>query len=318
MQSSASKSVKIEKKYNSHSSLYKIIMNYKSLYLILLPGILFFVIFNYLPMYGITLAFKQYSSAKGILGSPWVGLDKFKMIWEQHDFWKAFSNTIIIAFLKIFFGFPFPIIIALLINEVRFKKFNRIIQTIYTFPHFLSWVVISGIVASLLMNDGSVNNLLDVLGMERVGFMSSPGIFRFLLVTTEIWKESGWTCIMYLAAIASIDPALYEGATIDGANRWHKILHITWPGIRGLAAVLFILAIGNIMNTGFDQVFNLYSPPVYSSGDIVDTYIYRTSFQLSGDFGYSTAVGLFKGAINCTLLVTANSIIKKFGNSSIL
>lgn len=308
--------------------LWKTVVSYKYIYLLLLPGLAFFVLFSYVPMYGIQLAFKQWSIAKGITGSEWVGLAKFEMLVNDPEFWRAFRNTVTIALLKILFGFPVPIILAILLNELKSRKMQRTLQTIYTFPHFLSWVVVAGIITNLLANDGAVNNLLAVLGLlkadpetglpNRVGFLMDPGLFRVLVIFSDFWKESGWSCIIYLAAIAGIDPSLYESAVIDGANRWNKIVSITWPSIMSLACILLVLAVGNIMNAGFDQIFNMYNPPVYDTADIIDTYIFRRSFQVQADFGYTTAVGLFRGVINCALLVSANAIVKKFGQESIL
>jgi putative aldouronate transport system permease protein len=177
---------------------------------------------------------------------------------------------------------------------------------------------VAGIAFRLLYNDGAVNNFLGVIGRPRVPFLQDPHIFRGLVVFSDIWKKAGWSCIMYLAAIAGIDPGLYESAVIDGANRWRRIRHITWPGISAMAAVLLILAIGNMMNAGFDQIFNLYSPAVFSTSDIIDTYIYRQAFFINSDFSYSTAVGLFKGVINCAMLLSANSLVRRFGPGSIL
>ena len=299
-------------------SLRQRIVSYRYIYLLLLPGLAYFIIFAYVPMYGIQLAFKEYSVAKGIFGSPWVGLDKFKLLLEYPEFARAFRNTIVIALLKILFGFPIPIFLALLLNELRRKRLRSILQTVYTFPHFLSWVVVAGIAFNLLRDDGAINNLIATLGGGRLPFLQEPHIFRGLIIFSDIWKEAGWGSIMYLAAIAGIDPGLYESAMMDGATRWQRILHITWPGIAGMAAILLILAIGNVMNAGFDQIFNLYNPPVFSTADIIDTYIYRQSFFYASDFGYTTAVGLFKGVINCVLLLGANSLVRRFGPGSII
>jgi putative aldouronate transport system permease protein len=263
------------------------------------------------------MAFEDYSIVKGVWGSPWIGLDKFDLLFKTPEFWNAFKNTIVISMLKIVISFPVPIILAMLINEIKSRKLQRTLQTVFTFPHFLSWVVLSGILMNLFGNEGAFNNLLFMMGFERQSFLTNPGIFRGLVVFTEIWKESGWFCIMYLASIASIDLAQYESATIDGANRWHKAKYITWPGIREMAIVLLILSVGSAMNANFDQIFNLYNPAVFSSSDIIDTYVYRISFQLQSDYGFSTAVGLFKGVVNCFLLLTANSIVKKVNKSSI-
>lgn len=295
----------------------KEIVRYKYIYLLILPGIMFFIIFHYFPMYGIQLAFKDFKIGKSIWESPWVGLEKFQMIFRNREFWRAFRNTLVLSFLKIVFAFPVPIILAMLINEINNSKLKRTLQTIYTFPHFLSWVVLAGILSNLLGNEGAVNNLITVFGGERVSFLSNGGIFRFVLIFGGIWKESGWSCIMYLAAIASIDSSIYESATIDGANRLQKAIYITWPGIKNMVAMLFILQIGNCMNGSFDQIFNLYNPTVFDVADTIDTYVYRITFQLPPDYGFSTAVGMFKGVINCILLLTANSVSRKLNDASL-
>lgn len=293
------------------------IIKYKYIYLILLPGMAYFLIFCYGPLYGIQLAFKDFSISKGIWGSEWIGYEKFTMLFENMEFWSALRNTLEISILKIGFGFPVPIILAILINELRKGAYKRVIQTVFTFPHFLSWIIISGIMLNLLGNDGVINNILYAFGREKVGFLVDSGIFRTLLIFTEIWKESGWSCIMYLAAISGIDSGLYESAIIDGANRWHKARYITLPGISGMAVILLVLSLGNMMNANFDQVFNMYNPAVYSTSDIIDTYIYRITFLMKPDYGFSTAVGLFKGIVNLILLLLANSVVKRLNGLSI-
>ncbi len=288
------------------------------IYLMLLPGVLFFVIFKYIPIYGVQLAFKQYSVQLGITGSRWVGLANFRLLFVDPDFWQAVRNTLIIAYLQILIFFPFPIVLAILLNELTQRRYKRIVQTIYTFPHFLSWVIVSGIVLNMLSNTGAINNLLAVLGLEKVQFLTDKGVFRQLLVLLLTWKESGWNCILYLAAITAIDPTLYEAATIDGANRWHRIRYITWPGISMIVVVTLILRVGSIMDAGFEQIINIYNPTVYQVADIIDTFIYRITFQRTANFGLSTAVGLFKGLTNCALLLSANFISQRIGGTGIV
>lgn len=295
----------------------KKILAYKYIYFMLIPGLLFLIIFKYVPMYGIQLAFKRYMLNMGITGSPWVGLENFEYIWTEPAFWKALKNTIIIAFMKLGLGFPIGVILAILINEVRMKKYKRFLQTVYTFPHFLSWVIVSGIVFNLLANTGAFNSMLTSLGFNKINFLMNKGVFRYLLVYSEVWKEAGWSTILYLAAIAGIEPSLYEAAIVDGANRWHKMKYITWPGMQNVVIIMFIMTIGNIMVAGFDQVFNLYNEVVYDVGDIISTYVYRISFQQAPDYGVSTAVGLFNGITNLLLLIIANTIAKKYGKSGI-
>jgi putative aldouronate transport system permease protein len=305
-------------KHSTGNTLSKRIYRSRALYLVLLPGMLFFAVFAYGPMYGIQIAFKHYSNRLGIWGSEWIGLENFRLIFMKPEFTSALVNTLIISFMKIAIGFWVPIAIAIAINELTNRKLSRTLQTVFTFPHFLSWVILTGILTNFLSTDGVVNNFIAMLGHNRVNMLANAGVFRWMLVFTDIWKESGWSCIMYLAAIASIDSSLYESATIDGANRLHRALYITLPGISGMAAILLVLQVGNAMNANFDQIFNLYNPPVFSTGDVLDTYIYRISFQQQANFGFSTAVSLFKGVVNFILLAGANIIKTKIDGQSIL
>ncbi|PXV62898.1 ABC transporter permease [Halanaerobium congolense] len=300
------------------NNLLSSIFEHKYIYLMLVPGLAFLLVFKYFPMYGIQLAFKRYMINEGITGSPWIGLENFLYIWSEPAFWRAFKNTIVISLMKLGLGFPIGIILALLINELKMKKYRRFLQTIYTFPHFLSWVIVSGIIFNFLGNTGALNSLLENLGLGQINFLMNKGIFRYLLVYSEVWKEAGWSTILYLAAIAGIDPTLYEAATVDGANRWHKIKYITWPGIQNIVVIMFIMTVGSIMVAGFNQVFNLYNEVVYDVGDIISTYVYRISFQQAPDYGVSTAVGLFNGVVNFMLLMIANTVAKKFGKSGII
>ena len=205
-----------------------------------------------------------------------------------------------------------------LINEVKPMRYKRSVQTILTFPHFLSWVIVAGIMMNILANNGAVNNLLATMGLEKYNFLTDKGLFRYILVFTLSWKEAGWSCILYIAAITGIDPSLYEAATIDGANRWHKILHITWPGILPVVLITLILRVGSMMDAGFDQVMNLYNNTVLDVADILDTYIYRITFQRMPNYGFSTAVGLFKGLTNCILLLSVNAVCKKINGTTIM
>jgi len=300
------------------SVLFKKLNRYKYIYLLLLPGVLYYLIFSYIPMYGVTLAFKEFQIKRGILGSPWIGFVNFYDIFRLDDFWQAFVNTIAISLQRLLIEFPVPIVLALLINEVTGKKLKRFYQTVYTFPNFLSWIVVSGIVFSVLSDDGLLNRILIALGEQKQSLLMDAKYFRPVLYATSIWKSAGWTSIIYLAAISSINVELYEAATIDGAGQFSQTLHITWPGIRSTVAIMFILAVGNVMNAGFDQIFNMYNPSVYDVSDIIDTYIYRRTFQLGSDFGTSTAVGLFKSVINMILLLSANLAVKRIGEEGIV
>lgn len=291
---------------------------YRSVYLFLIPVLAYYIIFKYMPIYGIQLAFKDFSIAKGITGSPWVGFEHFERLFKEPDFIRALWNTLIVSMMKILLTFPVPVILAIVINEVCFKRFKKWMQVIYTFPHFLSWVVLAGIIFNLLSNEGAVNNLFAVMGMEKYNFLTNTGTFRFLLVFSDSWKEAGWGTIIYMATITGISPSLYEAAQIDGANRWQKIIHIVWPGIKAVVITMLILRVGRSMEGGFMQVFNLYNPTVYSVADILDTYVYRATFEQIPNFGYSTAVGLFKALINFGMLMSANFIARKLGQKGVV
>jgi putative aldouronate transport system permease protein len=295
----------------------KRVSRYRGLYLILLPGLVFFAVFSYGPMYGIIMAFKSFNMKLGIWGSPWISpfYENFRLIFINPEFTAAFGNTLIISFMKTVLGFPVPILLAIVINELANKRFSRVIQTVCTFPHFLSWIILAGIVANLLGSDGVVNNFLTLMGGKPANFLMNAGAFRWLLVVTDIWKESGWSTIMYLATIASIDVSQYESATIDGASRWQKAMYITLPGLSMMIAILLTLAIGNSMNSNFDQIFNLYNPATFSTGDVLDTYIYRLLSKTGLGYSFMTAVGLFKGAINFVLLMGANRITRRINGT---
>jgi len=269
-------------------------------------------------MYGVLLAFKDFKTNLGILRSPWIGLQHFEYIVNDPFFWQAFRNTIFISVGRIIFQFPFPIILAILLNEMVFVRYKKVLQTIYTFPHFLSWVIVAGIVKNFLMLDGPVNKILLLLGLDKpINFLAIPSIFRPILYATEIWKGAGWNSIIYLAAIATINHELYEAAIVDGANRFRRIIHITLPSIRDTIVLLLLLSIANVMNAGFDQIFNMYNPVVKSISEIIDTYIYNITFLARPDFGYSTAVGLFKSVINLLLLVIGDRCAKALGSRGI-
>ncbi|MCL6457328.1 MAG: ABC transporter permease subunit [Gorillibacterium sp.] len=299
-------------------SLGKEIYKSRYLYILLLPTVLFYVLFQYVPMYGIVLAFKEFHIKAGIMQSPWIGLDNFEALVKQSEFWRAFWNTIIISVGRMLLEFPTAIILALLLNEVAKEKMKKFYQTVYTFPHFISWVIVSGIMFNFLSTDGVFNQLLAFAGVDKQQFLTDPGLFRPILFLSSMWKEIGWSAIIYLAAIAGINPELYEAAYVDGANRFQQLKAITWPSIRGTAAILLILAVGNAMNGGFEQIFNLYNPGVYSTGDILDTYVYRSAFKDGSSFGVTTAIGLFKAVLNFVLLYSTNSVVKKLGGEGLV
>lgn len=293
---------------------------YKAKYLILMviPAVVFYFIFNYIPMYGVLIAFKQYYPKKGILGSPWVGFENFKVIFDDPDFWKVLRNTVIIGGCKIVISFVAALLVALLINEIRMTKFKKTVQIIVTFPHFLSWVVVGGFVMNLFGRTGAVNDLIALAGHERIDFLSNSKFFLGLLFTSDIWKEAGWSSIIYLATMAGISPELYEAADIDGATRLQKMWNITLPGIRATAVLLLIMSVGGILSAGFDQIYNLYNPLVYDVSDILDTYIYRQTFVSGMPAGLGTAIGLFKSVVSFILVIIVDRIAKLCGERGIL
>lgn len=301
-------------------SLLKRMIEYKYFYILVAPLLAYYIVFEYVPLYGLVLAFKEFNFSKGIWGSEWVGLANFREIFYLNDFWIAFRNTVIIAFGRLLFEFPVPIVVAILLNEVRTARLKKFYQVVYTFPHFLSWVIISGILINFLGTFGVLNQLLDIFGFQKVNLLVDPSSFRALIFSSSLWRDMGWGTIIYLAAIAGINPSLYEAASIDGANRLQRMWHITWPGLKSTVAILFILNVGAMMSSGgggFDQIFNLYNPAVYEKADILDTYIYRRTFSVGESFGTSTAVGLFKSIINFVLLYTANKAAKRLGQEGL-
>ncbi|XOJ01712.1 ABC transporter permease [Paenibacillus polymyxa] len=288
------------------------------LFLLLAPVMIWYAVFAYGPMYGIQLAFKDFRIMDGIWGSPWVGFKHFEFLFFQSpDFLMILKNTIIISFLHILFGFPAPIILALLINEIRSGAFKRVAQSLTYLPHFFSWVILSGILITLLSpSSGVVNYLLQLVGLESFYFLGDPNHFRSTLVISAIWKEVGWGTIIYLAALAGVQPEMYEAAVMDGASRWRQTLSITLPTIMPVIVLMFILRIGNVLDAGFDQILNLYSPATYSVADILDTYVYRVGLQ-NFQFSLTTAVGLFKNVIAFALVLTTNYMAKRFGQQGL-
>jgi putative aldouronate transport system permease protein len=269
-------------------------------------------------MYGIVLAFKDYNPRFGIMGSEWIGFKHFKGMFSDSYFRHVLINTIYISFGRIIFTFPFAIIIAILFNELKQKHLKKTLQTVYTFPHFLSWVIVSGVITNFLSYSGPVNSLFAALGFDKKVFLGDKGLIVPILYITDVWKESGWNSIIYLAAITGINSELYEAAELDGANRWKKIWHVTLPGIRGTILVMLTMRVGQVLNAGFDQIFNMSNTVVQQTIDILDTYVYRITFQQIPDFSYSTAVGLFKSIIGFAMVVIVNKISKKVEGTGIL
>ena len=289
-------------------------------YLLMLPGLLYFLIFHYLPMFGIIIAFKDitpFSGLDGILYGPFVGFRHFIHFFNSYYFTNIVGNTLIISGLKMLFGFPAPIILALLINEVRQAHFKRIVQTISYLPHFLSMVIVAGLVMSMLSTEGGlINQAIKVFGGQPRLFLGDTHWFRSILVSTSLWQGVGWGSILYLAAMANISPDLYEAAMIDGANKWHQVWAVTIPGIAHVIVILMIFQIGGLLNAGFEQILLLYSPSVYSVSDIIDTYVYRSGL-LSMQYSYATAVGLFKSVVAMLLLLSANWVAHRLGQTGI-
>ncbi len=288
-------------------------------YLMILPGIAFFITFRYLPLGGVTLAFKKYQVLEGIWGSPWIGFKHFEILFNSYYFSNILTNTLVISFLKSSFGMISSLLLAILLNEVRVAWFKRLIQTLTYLPHFLSWVVISGILLSLLSPAGGLINafLVNQLQMQPIAFLTAPEWFRMVLVGSELWKNLGWNAIIFLAALTGISPTLYEAAAVDGASRLQRIWHITLPGILPVVGLVALLNIGSIMNAGFEQVFVLYNPAVYDVSDIIDTWVYRQGLQ-NFQLELATAVGLFQGVIGFFLIMTTNWIAKKTTGNGII
>ncbi len=284
---------------------------YAALYLMLLPGLALILIFCYGPMYGLQIAFKDYNIGLGIWNSPWVGLEHFQKFLSTDAAIRALTNTIIISALKLVFSFPMPILLAVVLNEIGNQTFKRVAQTISYLPHFISWIIVASLLNNLLSpSTGVINAFIQQLGGDPIYFLADKNWFRPILVISNIWKEIGWSSVVYLAALSGIDPSLYEAAIVDGATRVQRITRITLPSIMPIAVTMLILSMGSIMSAGFDQVFNLYSPQVYDVGDILDTYVYRRGL-VDMSYSFSTAVGLFKSVVGLILVVAVNVIAKR-------
>lgn len=291
----------------------RLLGKYWPYYLMMLPGLVYFALLKYAPMYGVLIAFKDFKIKKVIWGSPWVGLQNFRTFFTSTCCSRLIGNTLIISFTKLVLSSFMSVFFALLLNECGKRRFKRLVQTVSYMPHFLSWVIIYGIVYLFCSESaGYINRIVRMLTGSAIPIMTSNTYFRGLLYFTELWKNTGYASIIYMSVIVGIDPGLYEAATIDGASRWQRIVHITLPAIRSTFIMLTIMNIGKIMNAGFDQIYVFYSPQVYQTGDIIDTYVYRAGLE-EMRYGLSTAVGLFKNVIGFTLLFTTNRIAQKWG-----
>lgn len=283
------------------------------LYCMLLGPVVITILFSYVPMYGVVIGFQDYNPGKGFIGSPWVGLKWFKYLFSLEDFGSLMFNTMYIACGKIIIGLLLPIVFAILLSELQSDRYKKIIQTFTYLPNFLSWVIIGGIFIEFLSGDGILNRLIKWLGFEPVYFLGSNKTFRWTMILLEGWKGFGWGCILYLAAIAGIDPSLYESAIVDGASRFKQVLHITLPGMSSIIILNMTLSLGGVLNAGFDQLFMFLNPVVYETGDIIDTFVYRVGLQRA-EFSLSTAIGLFKSGISMVLTITAYSLAYKFSD----
>jgi putative aldouronate transport system permease protein len=265
------------------------------------------LIFSYWPMLGVVMAFEKFIPTKGIFGSDWVGLKNFRYVYDLPDIWIILRNTVFIAFMKIAAGLAVPITFALLLNEVMRERIKRTIQTLIYLPHFLSWVILGGVLIDVLSLKGILNQFLGLFGVDPIYFLGSNSWFPYVLVATDVWKEFGFGTIVYLAALTSINPSLYEAAVVDGANRWKQTVHITIPGIMPIVMLMLTLSLGSVLNAGFDQVFNLYSPQVYQSGDIIDTFVYRIGL-IDAQYSVATAVGLFKSLVSLLFIAVSYAL----------
>lgn len=290
----------------------KKIKQYRILLLMMVPAVIYYIIFNYAPMYGVLLAFKDFKITQGILGSPWVGFKHFEMIFEDPYFYTVLRNTLMISVYKLLFGFPVPILFALMLSEITSTKFKRVVQTVSYLPHFISWVVLAGIFFTIFSLDGPVNMIVHLLGGEKTLFLADERYFRTILVVTSIFQGFGWGSIIYFAALSNIDPQLHEAAVMDGAGRFQRMFHISIPMLAPVIAIMLILSMSGILDAGFDQIFNMYNVKVYNVADIIDTYVYRKGL-VEMDYSYATAVGLFKSVIALILIVAVNTVVKRLG-----
>jgi len=299
------------------SPLLRSIKKNRLIYVMIAPGMLYFFCFKYLPMFGLIIAFKDYQPFLGVWGSPWAGFKHFEYFFSHPDFWMLFRNTFILAFYNLVFFFPLPIIVALMLNELRSNLYKRFIQSMIYVPHFVSWVVVVGMAYIFLTTEGGiVNELLVSLGFQKINFLLSKEWFRPLIVSEIIWKEVGWGTIIFLAALAGVDQQLYEAARVDGAGRFRQLWHVTLPAIRSTIVILLILRLGQFLDTGFEQIYLMLNPMNREVGEVFDTYVYTNGIQ-QGKFSYTTAVGLFKSVVGMALVIGTNYLVKKLGEEGV-
>lgn len=298
-------------------ALRKDFQSHKYLYIMIFPVLIYYIIFHYMPMYGAIIAFKNFHVAKGILESPWVGFKHFEDFFNSFYFWRLLKNTFLLNFYQLLFVFPAPILFALLLNELIGPWFKRIVQTITYLPHFISLVVVGGMITQFVSRDGVITDLLVGLGMDRTALLSHPEYFRTIYIVSDIWQSVGWSSIIYLAAISGVNPELYEAAKLDGAGRFKQMRYVTLPGIAPIIVILLILKIGSMMDIGFEKIILLYNPNTYITADVINTFVYRRGLTSSLEFSYSTAVGLFQSSLNFILLLFANWFSRKVSETSL-
>ena len=293
----------------------KIFSNYQ-LYLFLLPALIYFIVFHYLPMYGILIAFKDFVATKGIMGSPWVGFKHFERFFDSFQFWTLIKNTLGLSVVQLIVGFPLPIFLALMLNQIRSEKYKRFVQTVVYAPHFISVVVLAGMIFVFFSNNGLINNIILLFGGDPISFMAKPEWFKPLYIASGVWQETGWAAIIYLAALAGVSPELHEAAVMDGANKWQRIFHVDIPAIMPTAVILLILSVGGIMNIGFEKAYLLQTPMNQPSAEIIPTYVYKMGLQ-QAQYSFAAAVGLFNAVINLILLIAVNKFSKKLSGTGL-
>lgn len=293
----------------------KILGNYQ-LYLFLLPALIYFIVFHYVPMYGVLIAFKDFVATKGIMGSPWVGFKHFERFFDSYQFWTLIKNTLGLSVIQLIVGFPLPIFLALMLNQIRSEKYKRLVQTVVYAPHFISVVVLAGMIYVFFSNNGLINNFIVMFGGDPISFMAKPEWFKPLYIASGVWQETGWAAIIYLAALAGVSPELHEAAVMDGANKWHRILHVDIPAIMPTAVILLILSVGSIMNIGFEKAYLLQTPMNQPAAEIIPTYVYKIGLQ-QAQYSFAAAVGLFNAVINLILLIAVNKFAKKLSGTGL-
>lgn len=304
------------KKESYFARLWQNVKKHRSLYLMIIPVVLFYLLFCYYPMYGAQIAFRNYSPKKGIVGSPWVGFKNFVDFFKSVYFGRLIQNTLSINLKNLILGFPAPIIFALLLNEVRWIKFKRVVQTVSYMPHFISTVVIAGMVLQFTATDGFITQIMTLFGYPKQNLMLNPSLFQPIYVLSDIWQSVGWGSIIYISAVSGINGELYEAARIDGAGRWKQMLYVTLPGILPTIITMFVMRVGNMMNLGFEKIILLYNSSIYETADVISTYVYRKGL-VDQSYSFSTAVGLFNSAINLLLLFAANKLCKRLTDYSL-